>query len=269
LIADDQPFRHPTTTMKKLLTVAGLIVGLSLSAFPQTPAKTPDKPATAPAPETPNADQLLDRYVEAIGGRAAWLKLTTRISSGTIDVPQMNLSGSIEIREKAPNHLLATIIINGASFRQGFDGTVGWTDDPKDGLREESGLELEDTRRDADFYHPLDLHKLYSKFTVTGTEKIGDHEVYAVEATRPGSDPDKLYFDTKTGLVLRIVTRHHTAEGVTAFQEDLDDYREVDGVKVPFAVHQMSADADFTIKFTEVRQNVELEDSQFSKPAAE
>jgi hypothetical protein len=256
--------------LKKPFTVAGLILLLSSSALAQAAAKAPEKqPAATPAPATPSADQLLDRYIEAIGGRAAWKKLTTRISTGTIDVPKMSLSGTIEIREKAPNHLLATIIIAGASFRQGFDGTVGWTDDPQNGLHEESGAELEDTRRDADFYHPLDLHTLYSKFTVVGREKVGDRDAYAVEATRAGADPDKLYFDTQTALVLRIFTRHHTADGVTAFQEDLEDYREVDGVKLPFTVHQVSTDSAFTIKFTEVRQNVDLDGTQFSKPAAQ
>jgi hypothetical protein len=263
-------FRNPTITMKKSLTIAGLIAALSLSALAQTPPKTPEKPATAGlASATPSADQILDRYIEAIGGRAAWKKLTSRVSTGTIEVPQMNLSGTLEIREKAPNHLLATIILAGASFRQGFDGTVAWTDDPQNGLHEESGAELEDTRRDADFYHPLDLHTLYSKFTVTGREKIGDHDAYVVEAARAGADPDKLYFDTKTALVLRLSTRHHTADGVTSFQEDLEDYREVDGVKLPFTVHQTTSDSAFTIKFTEIHQNVELDDAQFSKPAAQ
>jgi photosynthetic reaction center cytochrome c subunit len=260
----------PALTLKKPFAIAGLVLLLSASAFAQASAKAPEtQPAATPASATPSADQLVDRYVEAIGGRAAWKKLNSRISTGTIDVPKMSLSGTVEIREKAPNHLLATIIIAGASFRQGFDGKVAWIDDPQNGLHEESGAELEDTRRDADFYHPLDLHTLYSKFTVTGKDKIGDREVYTVEATRAGSDPDKLYFDTQTGLVLRLFTQHHTAEGVTAFQEDLQDYREVDGVKLPFTVHQTTSDSEFTIKFTEVRQNVDLDDAQFSKPAAQ
>ena len=256
--------------MKKPLIVLALIMVLSLSALAQTPAKAPEKPAVSlPSAATPSADQILDRYVEAIGGRAAWKKITSRVSTGTIDVPQMSLSGTIEIREKAPDRLLATVIINGASFRQGFDGTVGWTDNPQDGLHQETGAELEDTRRDADFYHQLDLRTLYSKLAVTGVEKMGDREAYIMEASHPGADPDKLYFDTRTALVLRIFSKHHTADGVTAIQEDMEDYREVDGVKLPFIVHQTSADSAFTIKFTEVHHNVELEDGQFSKPAAQ
>jgi hypothetical protein len=256
--------------MRKLLAAGILSLATSVAAFAQTPAATPQKPAAkAAAPATPSADQILNHYVEAVGGRAAWKKLTSRVSTGTIDVPGMQISGTVEFHEKAPNRLLRVIILNGASFRQGFDGTTAWTDDPQDGLRTETGAELEDTRFDSDFYHPLDLRQLYSKFTLLGTEKIGEHDAYVVEAARMGADPDKMYFDVKTGLALRLISRRYTPEGVSIYQEDLEDYREVDGIKLPFTVHQSIAQPSFTITFTEVRHNVELGDSEFSKPAAE
>src|SRR5260370_16030263 len=231
---------------------------------------TPKKPATkTAAPATPSADQILNRYIEAIGGRAAWKKLTSRVATGMIDVPEMQISGTVEFHEKAPNRLLRVIILNGASFRQGFDGTTAWTDDPQNGLRTETGAEFEDTRFDADFYHPLDLRQLYSKFTLLGAEKIGEHDAYVVEAARAGGDPDKMYFDVKTGLALRIISKRHTPDGLSAYQEDLEDYREVDGIKLPFIVHQSIAKPAITITFTEVRHNVELDNAEFSKPAAE
>lgn len=258
--------------MRKLLTAGILSLATSCAAFAQTPAATasPPKPAAkTAAPATPSADQILNRYVEAVGGRAAWKKLTSRVSTGTIDVPDMQISGTVEFHEKAPNRLLRVIILNGATFRQGFDGTTAWTDDPQDGLRNETGAEFEDTRFDADFYHPLDLRQLYSKFTLTGTEKIGGHDTYVVEAARAAAEPDKMYFDVKTGLALRLISKRHTPEGISAYQEDLEDYREVDGIKLPFIVHQSISKPSFTITFTEVRHNVELDDSEFSKPAAE
>jgi hypothetical protein len=258
--------------LKKFLAIGFLSLAASSVALAQTPAATskPQKSATrASAPATPSADQILNRYVEAIGGRAAWKKLTSRVATGTIHVPEMQISGTVEFHEKAPNRLLRVIILNGASFRQGFDGTTAWTDDPKDGLRTATGAEFEDTRFDADFYHPLDLRQLYSKFTVTGTEKIGEHEVYVVEAARAGAEPDKMYFDVKTGLALRLVSKRHNSEGLSAYQEDLEDYREVDGIKLPFTVHQSISKPFISITFTDVRHNVELDDKEFSKPAAE
>lgn len=234
-----------------------------------TGGQTATKPATDAA-VAPAVEQILDRYVKAIGGREAWQKFTSRVTMGTIEVPSMNLSGMVMIHEKAPDRLLATVVINGASFRQGFDGTLGWTDDPQDGLRDQSGAELAETRRDADFYHPLDLRRLYTKFTVTGTEKIGERETYVLVATVPeGSEPTRMYFDTETGLLLRAVSQHHGADGVTQYREDFEDYRDVDGIKVPFTSHQTNGDTTYTMTISEVRHNVELDDSEFAKPTVQ
>ena len=127
--------------MRKLVAVVVLGLTISCGALAQEPAPTPQKAgAKATAPQAASADQILNRYVESIGGRAAWKKLTSRVSTGTIDVPDMQISGTVEFHEKAPNRLLRVIILNGASFRQGFDGTTGWTDDPQDGLRTQTGV---------------------------------------------------------------------------------------------------------------------------------
>jgi len=247
------------------LGIAFFATAASAQTSGQAGAQTAAKPAA-----TPTAEQILDRYVKAIGGREAWLKFTSRVTTGTIEVPSMNLSGMVMIHEKAPDRLLATVIINGAAFRQGFDGTLGWTDDPQDGLREQSGAELAEARRDADFYHPLDLRRLYAKFTMSGAEKIGDRDTYVLEATVPeGSEPTRMYFDAQTGLLVRAVSQHHGADGVTQYREDFEDYREVDGIKVPFTSRQTSGDTTYTMTISEVRHNVELDDSEFAKPAVQ
>jgi zinc protease len=256
--------------LKQLTMAACFALALSFSAHGQLPAQSTAAPAPTAAPATPTADQILDRYVEATGGRAAWQKLTSRISIGTIDAPSMNLSGKIEIREKAPDRVLAVITIAGASFRQGFDGTVGWTDDPENGLREQTGAELSEARRDADFYHGLDMHKLYGKLSVIGTEKIGDRLAYVVEAALPeGGTPDRFYFDVQSGLRLRVISRHHDSEGVMEQRVDYEDYREVDGVKLPFVIHETSGDSILTIKLNEVHHNVALDDGQFANSSVE
>ncbi len=257
----------PVPALALVLTVA---VSIPAHAQATTSGPAPAKPVPAAGTvATPTADQILDTYVKAIGGREAWKKLTSRVTIGTIEVSAMGLSGTIEMHEKAPNQLVARITINGASFSQGFDGTVGWADDPQNGLREQTGTELTETKRDADFYHPLDLRQLYSKFTVTGIEKINDRDAYVIEAATSDGETDKMYFDVQTGLVGRIVGHHHSPEGVSEFTEDLGDYREVDGIKLPFSVHQSSADSAFTIKFAEVHHNVPIDNSEFSKPATQ
>jgi hypothetical protein len=240
------------------------------AAKPAASAASATPSATKPAAALPTADQVLDHYVQAIGGRAAWMKLNSRVSKGTIEIPAMNnLSGTVEIHEKAPNLMLAVINLGGAAFEQGFDGNVGWSDNPRDGLRELSGGELDDARREANFYHAVELKKNYTKMTVTGIEKVDDHDTYAVEATRAEGAPDRIYFDTQSGLMVRSVNQRNTSDGVTEFTADVDNYTEVDGVKLPFTVRQASASATFIIQFTEVHHNLQLTDSQFAKPPAE
>jgi len=262
--------------VKRLSVLAGISIVMGPLACAQsaasassdskaTPATGASAPADAPAL---TADQILENYIKAIGGRENWKKLTTRISTGTIDVPAMNLSGLVTVREKAPNRSIFTVNFNGAVFQQGFDGTIGWSNDPQNGLREQTGDELAETKRDSDFYHPLDLKQMYSKITLTGTDKIDDRDAYIVEASSADLGTDKIYFDTQNGLVLRIVGQHHTMEGPATFTEDFSDFREVDGIKLPYTVHQESPSSTFTIKFTEIRHNEAIEDAAFAKPAA-
>jgi zinc protease len=262
--------------VKRLAVLAGISIVMGPLACAQsaasassdskaTPATGASAPASAPAL---TADQILENYIKAIGGRENWKKLTTRISTGTIDVPAMNLSGLVTVREKAPNRSIFTVNFNGAVFQQGFDGTIGWSNDPQNGLREQAGEELAETKRDSDFYHPLDLKQMYSKIAVTGTDKIDDRDAYIVEASSGDLGTDKIYFDMQNGLVLRIVGQHHTMDGPATFTEDFSDFREVDGIKLPYTVHQESPSSTFTIKFTEIRHNEAIEDAAFAKPAA-
>jgi len=261
--------------LKKFLTITGMSLALGFCSFAQTTvqpasAQSPVKMA-APADEAPlpTADQILDRYVQAVGGRDAWMKLTSRVSTGTIDIPAANISGTLELKEKAPNQTLAVVTLGGAAFKQAFDGKVGWSDDPRSGLRELSGDELEETRRDADFSHPVDMRVLYKKFVVVDAEKVDEHDAFLMEATPENGAPEKMYFDSTSGLLIRVVSQRHTPDGVTPIQIDLSDYREVDGVRLPFSIHQSAGEMEFTMKLNEIHHNVDIDGAQFSKPAAQ
>jgi hypothetical protein len=266
------------STWKKALAIG--ILGLLCGFIGR--AQESEKRAAAPASATqaggatpaaaamPTADQVLDHYVQAIGGRAAWMKLNSRVSKGSIEIPAMdNLTGTLEIHEKAPNSMLAVINLGGGVFRQGFDGTTAWSDNPRDGLRVLSGGELDDARREASFYHPLELRKNYTKVTVTGIVRVNEHDTYVVEGAREKGAPDKMYFDVQSGLLVRSVNQRYTPDGLTEFQADVDDYTAQDGVKLPFTVRQSGGGSAFVIHFSEVQHNAQLADAQFAKPAAE
>lgn len=248
-------------------TISATISAQQAATQPAASTAPADSAKAAVAVVLPTVDQLLDNYVKAIGGRDAWMKINSRISKGTIDVPAYNVTGTVEVHQKAPDSMLYAVVIAGQAFQRGFDGKVAWADDPSNGVKEETGAAFDAAKSEADFYHQLDLRKIYSNLKVSGTEKVGDHDTFVLDATNAEGDIDKMYFDTKTWLLVRSANHRHTDNGVVVYQADIDDYRDVNGIKIPFTVNQTSTEASFTIKYTDIQQNVDLADGQFSKPA--
>ena len=238
----------------------------------QPAAKPTDpKPADAkPADAMPTIDQILDKFVQALGGKAAIEKLTSRVSKGNFEIPAMGAGGPIEMYAKAPNKNLVIINIPGfGTIQQGFNGTVAWAQEPTSGLRELSGAELASAKRDAEFYADIKFKEMYSKMTVKGKEKVGEKEAYVVEAIPTEGAPQKIYFDTQSGLVLRQDREVESPQGKMPVEVYLEDYKEVDGIKLPFTVKQVTPSISFTIKIQEIKHNVPVDDAKFNKPSGQ
>jgi len=235
------------------------------SSQPKFEAKPPEvKPLASP----PSVDQVLNQYVQALGGKAALERVTTRVMKGAL-VPQGGPNMPLEVYEKAPNKTLTMFRNPAGDNFMGFNGTVGWTRTPETGLRELSGLELEGRKRDAEFYQNLKLKERYPKMTVLGAAKLGDREAYAVEAAPAAGNSETLYFDTQTGLLIRQDTAVETPQGKNTIQTYFEDYREVDGVKLPFAIRRSRPGFNWTYKFDEVKFNVPVDDAKFNKPTTQ
>lgn len=246
--------------MKKLLlpVLLGFWCGLAVEAA--------DKPAGA----LPTVDQLLEKQLKAVGGKEAALKLKSRVIKASLEVPAMGATVTAEFQSKAPNKTLNVIEIPGVgTIREGFDGTMGWSQNPFTGLSEKSATEVAAIKRQADFYRDIRLRELYPKMTVTGSAKVGGHDTYVVEATPAEGGTDKLYFAADSGLVLRMDSTTETPAGKLATEIYFEDHRDVDGVKIPFTIRQPEPSAAaFTVKITEVKHNATLDDALFLKPAA-
>ena len=252
-------------TVKLALLGLALILATSIRAVAQAPQTPPEKPT----PALPSVDQVLDKYVQSLGGKAAIEKLTSRVSKGTFEADQ-GVSGEIEFYSKAPNKLALVVDLSGlGQVRQGFDGTVGWAHNPQMGVREMSGQELSVTKRGAQFHQALKLRELYPKMAVQGKQKVGARETYLIEADPGDGSLRRMYFDAATGLMVRNEIERDTPQGRGTYETELDDYKEVDGVKLPFTVRQSNPGVSFTIKVTEVQHNVPIEDAKFAKPATQ
>ena len=214
----------------------------------------------------PSADQLLEKYVAAVGGAEALHKISSRVSKGSITV--MGHETPIEVFAKAPDKRMS--VTHGATESiTAFDGQGGWlSGGAGHPARDMSGQEAEAARLDADFYFATHIKEIFSGFRVGHPEKIGDQSAYTLICTRQGQPPVRLYFDQSSGLLLRQVRYTDTPVGRNPTQIDYADYREVDGVKVPFRWTLARVNGRFTIQIQEARQNVPIDDAKFAKPAA-
>ncbi len=210
----------------------------------------------------PTAEQILERYVVALGGNDSIQKVTSRISKGTFTSADIGGSGSVEIYAKAPNRQVTIMLPSGiGAYRVGFNGSVGWMQGPGSAeFTELPGF----PKRDVDFYQATKLKELYPRIAFKGSEKIGSRESYVLEAPR-GGNPKRWYLDTESHLLIRTEVRD--PRGHVLNSESYDDYRTVDGIKVPFDIRRLDEEGfDVTIKLSEVKHNVQIDDAKFDKP---
>ena len=246
------------------------------SPRPSTPAGTggagsaPGAQASpTPRPAGPTADEIIDKYLAAIGGQAAIDKLKTRVMKGNINTSS-GLTLTYEIDQSAPDRAYEIFVSQRGTMERAVNGRMGWEKNPQ-GLRDITGQQLADLKMSLQLFRNLKLKEQYASFRPVAKSKIGERDVYVLIGTTPDKKRERLFFDAETGLLLRRVTSTETMIGIIPEQTDFDDYREVEGVKLPFTVRLSAVDAGNPVStrtFTEIKLNVPVDDSKFNKPAA-
>jgi zinc protease len=181
----------------------------------------------------------------------------------------------VEITSKGDDKYLvvATIPAQGgnpaAEVRQALVGGRGWVKNPG-GVRELRPNELADVRRGALDLAAIKIQEPFPRMTVTGRERVGGREAVVLEAKASPGATSRYYFDAQSGLLLRVLTLRETVLHAIPEQIDFEDYREVDGVRLPFTVRVSNIDTYFssTRRFSEIRHNVDVDDSVFAQPPA-
>ena len=225
-------------------------VGQNLWA-PSPPAPTPEAP--------PSVKQILDRYVQAIGGADALTKITSRTTKGS----RIGADGVLvpeEVYQKAPDKLLTITSYPNVVFSNGYNGTSAWGHSSREGAAPLPDQLVAQLKRDAVFYKELKTEEFYSKLTFLGR----DADAYVIQATPINGPVEKLFFDVKTGLLVRRYTESDTPLGKLPLQVDYEEYREVDGIKQPFLIRWSFPGRVWGRKIDEIKQNVPLDDAKFN-----
>lgn len=220
--------------------------------------------AEASGKASPTPEQLIDKYVQALGGSAAIDKIKSRVMKGKIEFGGQSML--IDIYAKDPDQRISFTHMPGGDSVTAFDGHEGWLSFPGRPPHFMQGSEIEAAAIDADLHLATHLKEIFSAMKTDGTQKIGDREAYVVVGERPGNPPIRLYFDEQSGLLLRLVRFGETALGWLPTQIDYGDYREANGVKVPYRWTLARPSGRFTIQVSELQQNVPVDEAKFAKP---
>jgi hypothetical protein len=180
---------------------------------------------------------------------------------------------NVEIYQQAPN---LTVMISKAekfTVSEGYDGQAAWAQNMNGGVNNLPEPDQQRAKRTADFYESLDLAKNYERMEVSGIDKVNGKEAFVVVAYPQNDTPERLYFDTKTGFLLRRLTFLPSSLGDFPYAVDYDDYKKTGGVMFPFVIRttpsspRNEAATNSTLQILQVRENVPIDPGKFTKPA--
>lgn len=249
---------------RTLSIVLLLLMTSSLSGVASAQSKAEKAP-----PKVPNAAEVLDGYVEAIGGRKAIEKHTSMSMSGTLEVANLGLKGTIEILSKNPNKIAVTTVIDGlGTTRQAFDGQSGWTSEPLQGLRDMDAREIALVERSV-FSSDVRWREVFKTVEYLGTKNIDDRWVHMLVLSPPpgAGSPTTNFYDAESGLLVRTEMILETSAATIPVVTKLTDYRKVGGVLIAMRMEQALPTATLITQFTDVRFDVKVDEAVFKKPA--
>jgi hypothetical protein len=205
-------------------------------------------PVASLSAQLPTVQQVYDKFATAMGGRAAWAKVTDRAEIGTANITFANLSGSYERYYSAPNKFRLVIDLGVAKVEQGTDGKVAWGIQPGAGAAklpaEDAAYVIEASATGDAFLDPT----RFAKSAVTAKEVYDGVECYKVELSMKSGRSRIDYFEVSTGLRRAQVLMTSAGEQRTAFH----DYKAFDGKMAPTKVVQSNAQGDVIITINTV-----------------
>lgn len=240
----------------------------NLAAQYAVPVEDPNEIEVFRLPGGPSADQVFEKYLQALGGPQRLASLTSFAGKGTyIGFETEQTKVSVEVFAKAPMQRATVVHMAVGDKVSLYDGRAAWiagSDKPLP-LMSLSGGNLDGAKIDALVSFPAQIKEAFSQWQV-GATAIDDREVQVLRGTNPRQPPVNFYFD-QSGLLVRVVRFVDTAVGRLPTQIDYSDYREVSGVKMPFKWTVTWTNGQSTTELSEVQPNVSIDAARFARPA--
>jgi photosynthetic reaction center cytochrome c subunit len=222
------------------------------------------------AKDAPPVDQILGKYIQAIGGQQRIAGMTSVVGRGSSAGYGPEGTRPIEIVAKAPNQRTMILHTLDGDSTTTYDGRVGWSAVPHKPVPvlALAGSELDGVRLDAEMMFPARIKDALTGWRVGSPGEIDGKPVQVVQGSRPGGVLATFYFDSESGLLTRLVRYANSRVGRLPTQVDYADYRDVSGVRIPFHLKITWLDGQEDVTLTDVQLNVPVEAARFAKPLA-
>jgi hypothetical protein len=223
---------------------------------------------------TVTGEQILDRYIQAIGGAAAAARLTSYTANGTYEGFDSDFQPvPVDIYAQAPDMRATVIHMRIGETMTTVDGRAGWAAGPRElmpvPVMALVGPSLEGARLDAQLAFPGQIKQVLTDWR-TGFPRlrIDGREIDVIEGRAPSRSAVKLYFDRETGFLVRSVRYSRTAVGTVPITVVYSNYRDVPGVdmKVPYTWEVIWTNGRGTYNITAVQANVAIDAERFGRP---
>lgn len=217
-------------------------------------------PNVKKVPEGVTVEQVLNKYIEALGGRESIQKVKDKTQKFTGALQGMNIT--ITISQKEPNKFYQMLDAGVFQQKTVFDGTKGKMS-AMGQEQELKGEQLEQLKLQSFLHAFLDYAKYEIKAELTALETVNKKDAYRVTLSTASGYKVTQYFAVDSGLLMRTMSSLTTPQGSFNSTVDFDDYREVQGVKYAHKLTQSVGPQTIELTAASVEVNTNLSDSLF------
>lgn len=214
----------------------------------------------------PSGKELMEKYITATGGRAAYEKVKSRILKASFEIAAANVKGEVTTYQTADGKMKEVANLGALGTQEEvFDGTVGWSSSPMAGVALKDDADLEEMKLRG-LNNELKYEESYKSIEVTGVEDINGKPAYIVKATSKAGKETTVYYDKESSLPVKMSTITKTPQGEIPVSMQMSEYKEFDGVKMATVVKNEVMGQTFVITITDVKQNTEIPAGTFDQP---
>ncbi|MCP4659170.1 MAG: hypothetical protein GY856_27485, partial [bacterium] len=215
----------------------------------------------------PKAEEILDGYVEATGGEAAYAKLTNRVGKATIELAAQGITFSTTIYHARPNKLYSVAEAEAfGKIESGTDGDVVWEINLMTGPQIKEGEERAFLLRSSALDSVVNWREYFKEVEYAGQETIDERPCHKIVLTPEEGKPETRYYDQESHLLVKIEMTLQLPMGPIPMEVYSSDYRAVDGILMAHRARVLTMGMERIVTTESIEHNVELPADLFDLP---